>query len=248
MADPVNVAFTSTAYGPLWAPAVSSWLRAIGYAARYFHVEHIGKMGGAGVTDRQYTHMAENQLVVDFLAHEELTHLFMTEADMILPPETIVRLLETMNDERHMVSGVYFLRAQLPESLGRPCLYKRPAATIKGTNDYAQSPVSIFPTDAPFKVDCAGVGCVLIKRHVLETMPYPWFDLSAQRFGSDMYFYKHAKDHGFQLWADPRVQCGQVDYYVTDIEDWKHQVDTNPAFAGRGYIIGQGSDSNGATP
>lgn len=247
MADEVNVAFTSTGYGPLWAPAVSSWLRAIGYASRHFTVQHIGKIGGGGVTDRQYTHMAENQLVVDFLAHPELTHLFMTEADMLLPHDTIPNLLETMNTlDASMVSGVYFLRAQLPESLGRPCLYKRPTATIPGTSEYAQTPVTVFPTDAPFKVDCAGVGCVLLARRVFETMPYPWFDLSAQKFGSDMYFYKHAKDHGFQLWADPRVQCGQVDYYVTDIEDWKHQIDTNPAFAGRGFIIGMGADTDSA--
>src|SRR5687767_4776976 len=115
MAPEVNVAFTSTGYGPLWATAVSSWLRAIAYASRHFTVQHVGKIGGGGVTDRQYTHMAENQLVVDFLAHPEMTHLFMTEADMVLPPDTIPALLETMDDDRHMVSGVYFLRAQRPE-------------------------------------------------------------------------------------------------------------------------------------
>ena len=235
MADDVNVAFVSTGYGPLWAPAVSSWLRAVGYASRQFTVTHQGTLGGAGVTDRQYTHMAENQLVVDFLAHPALTHLFMTEMDMILPDDCLPRLLA---HDRDMMSGVYFLRAQVPEALGRPCLYKRPHASVMGDNEYAQSPVSIFPTAEPFEVDCAGVGCVLIKRRVLETLPYPWFDLSAKRFGSDMYFYKHAKDHGFQLWADPLVQCGQIDYYVTDIRDWEHQIKTNPAFVGRGYIIG----------
>lgn len=243
MADEVNVAFTSTGYGPLWAPAVSSWLRAVGYASRHFTVQHIGKLGGSGVTDRQYTHMAENQLVVDFLSHPELTHLFMTEADMILPPDCLVRLLE---NDKDMVSGAYFLRSDRPESLGRPCMYKRPVATIPGDSEYGQTPVTLFPTATPFEVNCAGVGCVLIKRRVLETMPYPWFDLSAKKFGSDMYFYKHANDHGFQLFVDPRVQCGQIDYYVTDIEDWRWQIKNNPAFAGRGFIIGDDPHTDSA--
>lgn len=243
----INVAFTSTAYGPLWAPAVSSWLGAVGYAARQFEVTHVGKIGGAGVTDRQYSHMAENALVTDFL-NTECTHLFMTEQDMILPHDTLVKLVE---DDKDMVSGVYFLRAERPEYLGKPCLYKRPIASLSdkaiGSNEYAQTPVTLFPTDEIFPVDCAGVGCVLIKRHVLETMKYPWFDLSATRYGSDMYFYKHAADAGFQLWADPRVLCGQIDYYQTTIEDWKYQLDNNPEFVGHGYIIGRGKD-NGSVP
>lgn len=234
---PVNVAFASTGYGPLWAPAVSSWLRAIGYGARHFNVEHIGKIGGAGVTDRQYTHMAENALVQDFLADPDKTHLFLTEADMILPHDCLVRLYETAETGKDMVSGVYFLRAARPQDRGRPCLYKRPPVSPK-ENVYGQVPVSTFPTTEPFRVDCAGVGCVLITRRVLEAMEYPWFDLSATQYGSDMYFYKHAKDKGFHLWADPRVLCGQVDYYETDIEDWRHQMQTNPDFASSGYIIG----------
>jgi len=103
----------------------------------------------------------------------------------------------------------------------------------------------VFPTDRPFRVDCAGVGCVLITRHVLETMPYPWFDLSATQYGSDMYFYKHAKDHGFLLWADPRVLCGQVDYYVTEIEDWRDKMQHDPDFAASGYIISTAGAENG---
>ena len=39
MSKPINVAFGSTAYGPLWAPAVRSWLQTVAYTARYFAVE-----------------------------------------------------------------------------------------------------------------------------------------------------------------------------------------------------------------
>ena len=245
----MNIAFTSTGYGPLWAPAVSSWLRVVAYTARQMDIQHIGKIGGAGVTDRMYTHSAENYLILEMLAAEpKFTHIFMTESDMILPHDTVTKLVALDKD---MASGVYFLRADLQKDAGQPCLYKRaPLNKVDPRNekrnaDYMHQGVKIFPADVPFRVDCAGLGCVLIKRHVFEKLPHPWFNLNAGSkyeygYGSDIYFYKHTKDHGFELWIDPTVQCGQIDYYETDISDYKWQLDNDPKFASRGYIIGHG--------
>jgi hypothetical protein len=244
----INVAFTSTGYGPMWSPCVASWLRVVGFTARQFQVEQLGQIGGAGITDRLYTHSAENRLVLEMLhARPKFTHLFMTEMDMILPHDVIVKLMALDKD---MTSGVYFLRADLQKDAGQPCLYKRaPIAKDedKGNADYMHAPIKIFPQDQPFQVDCAGLGCMLIKRHVFEKMPYPWFDMAAGSkyeygYGSDIYFSKHAKDHGFELWIDPTVQCGQIDYYVTDLSDYKWQLDNDPKFASRGYIIGHGGN------
>src|SRR5690348_1409483 len=152
----INVAFASTGYGPLWAPAVSSWLRVIGFTARHFAIEHVGRIGGAGVTDRMYTHAAENRLVRDMIKGEPpSTHLFLTEADMILPHDAIVKLVALDKD---IASGVYFLRANEQEASGQPCLYKRPwlSEAEKKEREHAEflhTPVRIFPTDAPFQVD-----------------------------------------------------------------------------------------------
>jgi len=234
--DNLNIAFTSTAYGPLWAPAVGSWLRAVAYTARQYAIEQLGQIGGAGVTDRTYTHTSQNGLVTQFLSNEKLTHLFFTEMDMVLPHDAIVKLAALDKD---MASGVYFLRSDRPQTRGQPCLYKKaPLLDPKKDSPYAHAPVSIFPTDRPFQIDCAGLGCVLFKRKVFETLEYPWFDLDALKYGSDIYFYKHAKDAGLELWVDPTVRCGQIDYYETTIDDWKWQIDNNPEFGKRGFIIG----------
>lgn len=247
----INVAFTSTAYGPLWAPAVASWLRVVGYTARHFQIEQLGLIGGAGVTDRTYTMTAENSLVREMLAEPAFTHLFMTEMDMILPHDCIVKLAALDVD---MASGIYFLRSPLQAGRGQPCLYKKANAVeaarqLKKEATYMHAPVTLFPQTAPFRVDAAGLGCVLFKRHVFERMPYPWFDLKAGAkekigYGSDMYFYTHAREHGLELWVDPSVQCRQIDYYETDISDYQWQLENNPGFAGRGYIIGM--TGNGA--
>lgn len=247
----INVAFTSTGYGPLWAPVVASWLRVVGYTARHFNIEHLGKIGGAGVTDRQYTHQAENWLAMEMLENPDFTHLFFTESDMILPHDCITKLLALDKD---MACGVYCLRSDDPLHLGQPCLYVRsPLRDAKESRVYAEylhSPVSLFPTEEPFRVDCAGLGCVLFKREVFEKLEYPWFDLKAGAkgvvgYGSDIYFYKHAKDKGLELWCDPTVECGQIDYYVTTMADYRWRRDTEQGFAAKGYIIGHGGDANG---
>ena len=242
----INVAFASTNYGPLWAPVVETWLQVVGYTARYFNCEHIGKVGGIGITDRMYTHTAENSLIQDMMEHD-FTHIFLTECDMVLPHDCIVKLAELDKD---MASGVYFLRAARPEARGQPCLYKKAAAIpIQEAESvlakYYHTPVSLFPQKEPFRVDCSGLGCVLIKRKVFETVPYPWFDLKAGDkkqgvvgYGSDIFFYTNARLAGFELWVDPTVQCGQIDYYQTSISDYQWQLDTNPKFAGAGYVIG----------
>ena len=243
----INVAFTATAYGPLWAPAVASWLRVVGYTAREYAIQQVGKIGGIGVTDRTYTMTAENSLVKESLANPDFTHIFMTEMDMILPPDTITKLLALDKD---MASGLYFLRSDIQAGRGQPCLYKKAPLreatdqAKRSFNPYYHTPVTLFNKNDPFQVDCAGLGCVLFKREVFEKLEYPWFDLKAGTdvkigYGSDMYFYHHARKAGFELWVDPSVQCKQIDYYETDIEDYNWQLENNPHFASIGFIIGE---------
>jgi len=235
----INIAFASTGYGPLWAPAVSSWLRVVGYTARTYAIEHIGKIGGAGVSDRTYTHAAENRLVREMLNDLTFTHIFMTESDMILPHDAITKLVALDKD---MASGVYFLRSNEQATAGQPCLFKRSSLTPEERKlpnaEYLHAPVHLFPTDAPFRIDCAGLGCILIKREVFTRVKEPWFDLKADGYGSDMYFAKWAAEAGVELWADPSVMCGQIDYYETTVEDWKWRLENDPSFVGRGFIIG----------
>jgi len=70
-------------------------------------------------------------------------------------------------------------------------------------------------------------------------MAFPWFDLKESNYGSDIFFSRHARKAGFDIWVDPSVACGQMDYYEMTIDDWKWQVETNPEFAKHGFIIGQ---------
>ena len=225
----VNVMFSSSNYGPMWMPAVTSWLRVMAVTSRELTVSVRGKLGGVGITDRMYVHSADNQLIKDFLDNPDATHLFHTEMDMILPDDTILKLLALDKD---ITCGLYFIR----NGEGQPCLYQKVVSSL--TNPYPHSPVRIFPTDRPFKVHCPGLGCVLFKRSVFERLPPPWFDLSADKYGSDMYFFTHVKNAGIEVWCDPSVRCGQIDYKIISYEDYEHKVQEDPSWAAHGVILG----------
>jgi hypothetical protein len=226
-------------YGPIFSPVYSSHIRAIAQGSRHFATQYLGGIGAAGATDRMYTHSAENRAVEEAL-QSDCTHVFLTESDMILPDDTLEKLISV---DKPIVSGLYFLR----NGYGQPCLYKRTLSMVY-TKMRAMSPVTMFPTHNPFRLNgCPGVGCVLIQRQVFETLSKPWFDLRESRdgdpgYGSDIFFYSNCQDAGIEVWVNPQVQCGQIEYTVWDIEDYRLRTKEDPQFVSAGYIIGEGTN------
>lgn len=241
MDTPNRIMFASTNYGPMWKPVVESWLAVVGYTARRFAVDFewprgAADLSGAAVTDRMYTHSAGNALVNAFLqAEPKLTHIFMTECDMILPHDTIIKLLAL---DKPCASGIYFLRG----GKGQPCLYTK--AFFTKDNPYVHSPVSMFPFDIPFPLDkhghggCPGLGCVLIRREVFEAIPWPWFDLKEGKFGSDMFWWTLVRNAGIDVWIDPTVRAYQIDYSVEGFDTYEKRLKDDPDFTKSGVIIG----------
>lgn len=232
---PIKIAFASSNYGPLWKPAAESWLRVIAKTQKYLTQSNLGEISAIGITDRAYTHSADNILAQNFLADPTWTHFFHTECDMVLQDDTIIKLLAI---DQPIVSGVYFLR----NGRGQACLYVK--AYYTKDNPFVHSPVSIFPTDRPFCLDpnghggLPGLGCVLFKREVFEKVTYPWFDLKEGMYGSDMFFFTKVRDAGLDVWIEPSVHPDQMDYTIVGIADYYHRLNHDPEFAGSGFIVG----------
>jgi hypothetical protein len=240
---PPRIVWGMTAYGPFpYAPVYTSHMLAISYASRYYATGFLD--GSAGMlsvysTDRMYTHSAENLLVERFLKETDGTHLFLTEMDMVLPLDTIPKLARL---EKPIASGLYFLR----NGEGQACLYV-PAPVTPALSKYPHTPVGIFPQDTPFRLGkkggCCGLGCVLISREVLEAIPYPWFDLkeknpqTGEGYGSDMYFYTKVREAGFEVWIDPTVRCGHMDYTTVDFDDHLKLLREKPEDLTKRFII-----------
>lgn len=231
----IKVGWALVNYGPIFSPVYGSHLRAIAKASRTLTVQQVGAIGAAGASDRMYVHSAEIRVVEEALA-AGCTHVFMTESDMVLPDETIMDLLAV---DKPVVSGVYFLRS----GYGQPCLYKRTlrmvAEKVRG-----MSPVTVFPMDRPFRLNgCPGFGCVLMQADIFTKLPRPWFDLkensaTAPGYGSDIYFYSQCEDYGIEVWVQPKVLCGQLEYVEWDVGDYQMRLKEDPGFAANGFIIG----------
>lgn len=156
------------------------------------------KPGDTMIKKVEGAYIARNrtQGVSEFLKSNRKYLLFI-DHDLIFPrTDTIMRLL---NDDKDIVSGLYFNRSQpyLPF-----LLYKN-----KGTYEYHYDRSS-YPKGL-VEVDACPAGLLLIKRCVLERMDVPWFD-SLHRYvdgnwqfiGEDIYFCEKAAKLGFKIMVD----------------------------------------------
>ena len=245
-----RVAFAMPAYGPIYPQVYANHLALAAYTSRYLTLNKIGKVPIIGASDRMYLHSACNTTVRELL-DSDCTHIFWTESDMLMPFYAVVKLMEHGKD---ICSGVYFLR----NGAGQPCLYMKGGASVF-TGIASAIPISIFPEDSFFKVHCPGMGCVLMKRKVFETIPPPWFDLKEgyrkedskmYGYGQDIFFYSKVVDAGFEVWVDSSIHCAQVQDSVISLSDYRKKV-MAPDFRVTGGIIteaGPGAVKDGEVP
>jgi len=242
---PPRIAWAMVAYGPFpYAPVYTSHMKAIAYASRHYATEFVD--GSAGIlsafsTDRMYTHSAENFVIHRLLSEiPDATHVFLTEMDMVIPHDTIPKLAAL---DKPIASGLYFLRG----GKGQPCLYA-PAPVTPALNKYPHTPITMFPTETPFKLakagGCCGLGCVLIRREVFESIEAPWFDLKERNvktqegYGSDMFFYTKVREAGIEVWVDPTVRCAHMDYTEVTFDAYIERLKNDDPDLKKGYIIG----------
>lgn len=229
-------------YGPIFSPVYASHLAAIAYASRTMTVERIGDVPMLAATDRMYLHSACNKIVEE-ARQAGLTHLFWTESDMILPNNTIPKLMAL---NKPIAAGVYFLR----NGGGQPCLYKKTPIETK-ENPFLHTPITMYDERGPFRVDCPGMGCVLIEMKAFEKIDRPWFDLKANSegktdgYGQDLYFYTKVRKAGIEVWVDPSVICDQIDTQVVGYKDYRKRIMENKLNAGGGYIAAEAHTIDG---
>ena len=146
-----------------------------------------------------------NNLAKQFLEYpEHLKWLFLTEDDNLLPKDALLRLLA---HDKDIVSGLYVQRL-IPFA---PVMFDRIDKSGKVFHRFLKK------GDCGLKevAVCSG-GCLLIKRHVLETIGAPyWYygdSIYVDACNHDINFSRKATRAGFQLWNDLDVI---VDHLMT---------------------------------
>jgi len=135
----------------------------------------------------------------------EVSHILFFDADTIPPPDTLDLLLA---HDKDIVTGVQPL---FLASKGGIVWNVMPYSGKKRETTFNPIVYGDLPTE-PFRISNCGFGVVLVKRRVFEKMEWPWFkDIFTRHnwaIGQDVYFLAKAQECGFEVWADPDVQCG----------------------------------------
>jgi glycosyltransferase involved in cell wall biosynthesis len=135
---------------------------------------------------------------------EKFDYLFSVDSDIVLPKDSLVRLL---SHDKDVVSGVYIQRKpgiEIPE------IYRRTSTgAVSNVSMKDILPAGLHPIDA------CGFGCVLVKSDVIRRIGYPQFTYRSaltleQTVSEDVDFCMKAAHHGATLWVDSHVICPHI--------------------------------------
>lgn len=167
--------------------------------------------------------VARNELVEAFLRLDaSYTHLLMVDADAMLHPETLQRLLSW---DAPVVGALAFTRygplyptVYRTESEAQPGSFRVRMDEVKEFVDKHRELVSSRPVvleprppDALYEVDRTGGHCLLIRRDVLQAIEPPWFVAEVMRRNrEDFYFCERVQQAGFRVFVDFSCMAGHL--------------------------------------
>lgn len=131
----------------------------------------------------------------------DCTHIFFTDDDMALPPDTITKLLR---HDKDIVMGLYLMRSypHFPT-----------AFDLELPNGFNKFLYLLPEVNGLIPITNGGLGCVLMKTEVFKKMEDPWITLGElQRDGwcDDVSFYNRARKAGFEVWLDTDALVGHM--------------------------------------
>lgn len=153
--------------------------------------------------------------LVRFAQRENATHILFLDDDMIMPMDTLYRLLE----HKKPIVGVNGTTRQFPVF---PC-------AVKGGKRYSSKGKTGIE-----KVDHCGLAITLIDMRVFDSAPLPWFIFAYDPrndspgcdtyMSEDVYFYHQARKAGFDCWIDHDLSnkikhIGELEYDMSMADD-----------------------------
>lgn len=141
-------------------------------------------------------------------------YVFLTDADVILPPHTLPRLLW---HRKKMITGLIFARGEN----SWPIIFE----PNQPLDDWPKRRYFNYPQNTLCEVGACGHSCLLIHRSVLEAMEPPYSQLGPfmgqELVGSDLRLcLKTQKEAGVKLWCDTSIKCGHLMPMPITEEHW----------------------------
>jgi hypothetical protein len=150
-------------------------------------------------------HLHQYQRGRDMFLRGDYDAMLVIESDIIPPPDTLTRLAAIDADTAY---GAYVFRqspvVNIMERYSEGALNVGESLTVRHKWEWAK---------AQGVIDCsgAGLGCVLIKRHVLEAIDFRASTLPTARVHCDSWFTCDVYEAGYSMKADCNVLCGHKD-------------------------------------
>jgi hypothetical protein len=165
--------------------------------------------------------------------HPEVTHLFFVDDDMTFPPAIIRELVRAGKD---IVTAQAYTK-----------IYPFCPVTCVMDPEGRLVPVHLNPIGNPGRgerVSTTGAACLMIRRHVFEKVPFPWFLVQYDRtdrlppavrelqkgteirghvlIGEDCWFCAQAQEAGFAIYCHFGLVVGHIDQgRVIDFRDYE---------------------------
>jgi hypothetical protein len=155
---------------------------------------------------------AQRELIMLDALEGAYDYLFFVDDDIVLPPDALVRLLETAeaDPQTAVVGGLYYSRDAV-----------RPLA-VDGwdPNDTTSAFIPAFTSGSNDPVDGIGFGCALLRVEPARALAPPYFPAHvfierrshvARQCDEDFRYCERVRDAGFRVRLDARVRCGHYD-------------------------------------
>ena len=163
----------------------------------------------------------------DFLDYKEYGAISLFDLDMLHDPDVLERLRTDMEEHNlDMVTGHYY---------ARDARYVHSIIWCVGNGKWPYMPMITAPRTGLHEVAITGMGCVLIKREVVEAVanylppgdhpfsigPAPKITGDNRNLGTDHRFFSIARELGYKLWLDAGIESkhGTVFWMGRDIAE-----------------------------
>lgn len=153
-----------------------------------------------GKNPREYVTESQNLLRSYFL-NNDYDYYFSLESDILPPKDVIEKLLMADLD---VVSGLYFYNFGAKSNLLLNYFVKEGDKKYRTHNPTLKEALQWVDGSVKQVYEC-GIGCTLIKRAVLEKIPFRWV-LNNNGF-SDTHFYADLYKNGYLAFVDTSILC-----------------------------------------
>jgi GT2 family glycosyltransferase len=154
-------------------------------------------------------------MIAEKAMNEGFTHVFFLDSDMVVTPNTLIKLLA---DEKDIVSGMAFKRVPPFE----PCFYKE-IVWNEAKQNHECVMIPEWEKDSLVEIAAVGMACALIKTEVLKAVKEKYGSCfhPGKSLGEDIAFCRRAVDLGYKIFVDTSLSIGHVGSFVVTDAHWR---------------------------